>query len=225
MQPAPRISVVIPARNEAALIAGAVERLSALNPYEIIVVDGGSNDNTAGAAERAGARVLRCEPGRALQQNAGAAAAAGELLLFLHVDTVLPLAAHAELQRFAATDKHWGRFDVRLSGAGGAFRVIEWFMNKRSRLTGVATGDQAIFVRRAGFDLMGGFSAIALMEDIDLSSRLLRLSPPFCSAKKVMTSSRRWETRGIARTVLLMWRLRLLYFLGVSPDRLAALYR
>lgn len=225
MDTAPRVSVVIPVRNEAHLIAGAIERLGALGPFEVIVVDGGSTDATVAEAETAGASVLSAEAGRAVQQNAGGAAATGEILLFLHVDTVLPLAAGAELQRFAAGERQWGRFDVRLSGAGRALRVIEWFMNKRSRLTGIATGDQAIFVRRAAFNLMGGFSPIELMEDVDFSTRLLRLSAPLCSAHRVLTSSRRWERGGIARTVLLMWRLRLMFFLGASPARLAALYR
>ena len=220
-----RVSVIMPVLNEAEIIPGAIRRLVSLNPREVILVDGGSTDGTPAAAAEAGARVVSSPPGRALQQSIGADLAEGDILLFLHADTVLPLAAENQLARFADGRQLWGRFDVRLSGSARGLRIIEWFMNYRSRLTGIATGDQALFVRREAFDLAGGFSRIPLMEDVELSARLLRLSRPFCSRARVLTSSRRWEIQGVLRTVLLMWRLRLLYFLGVPAEKLVTQYR
>ncbi len=222
--PGARVSVVMPVLNESQRVRGALARLAGVTT-ECIVVDGGSTDNTSSEAEAAGAQVIRSERGRALQQNAGAEAASGDVLLFLHVDTVLPCCARERLESFADSSDEWGRFDVSLSGSARWFRMIEWFMNRRSRLTGIATGDQAIFVRRSVFEEIGGFAAIELMEDIELSARLRERSKPVCLGDRVITSSRRWEACGVPRTVLLMWRLRLQFFLGVSPARLAELYR
>ena len=157
--------------------------------------------------------------------NAGADVATGELLFFLHVDSVLPDDWLNILMQFWHSDRKWGRFNVRLSGDHYWFRVIEFMMNHRSRLTGIATGDQGIFVRTATFHQSGGFMPIPLMEDIEFSKRLKRKSLPFCVMQVLTTSSRRWERNGIISTILLMWRLRLSYFLGVSPEKLARMYR
>jgi rSAM/selenodomain-associated transferase 2 len=229
--PAPgngRISIVVPALDEA---AGIADTLGALQPlrargHEVIVVDGGSADGTARIAAPLADRVLTAPRGRARQQNAGASAAAGEVLLFLHADTRLPPGAdRAVLEGLARSGRGWGRFDLRLSGARPVFRFLEWTINLRSRLGGIATGDQAIFVRRSLFLRAGGFPDLPLMEDVALSAALRRAGPPLCLRQRVVTSSRRWEERGVLRTVLLMWRLRLEFALGADPSRLARLYR
>jgi rSAM/selenodomain-associated transferase 2 len=221
------LSIIVPVWQEA---AGIVASLSALQPlreagHEVIVVDAGSPDGTAGLARPLCDRVVTSGRGRAVQMNAGAGVARGDVLLFLHADTRLPASAPAWLARFVASPRAWGRFDVRLSGRRPLFRVIAWFMNRRSRLTGICTGDQALFVRREVFQAQGGFQPIPLMEDIELSRRLKRVSPPFCIADPVVTDSRRWETLGPWRTIVLMWRLRWRYWRGESPESLAQIYR
>ena len=224
----PAISVVIPVLDEAGTLP---QTLLPLQPVrgrdaEVIVVDGGSRDETRRVALPLGDRVLDAPRGRARQMNAGAAAASGRVLLFLHADTRLP-PGWAPMVR-EALDNHgreWGRFDVRLDGAHPMLRVIERAMNLRSRLSGIATGDQAIFVSRAAFREAGGFPDIALMEDIALSRVLRARSRPACLRAPVVTSSRRWERDGIARTIVLMWRLRLRYALGADPNDLARQYR
>ncbi|ROR34900.1 TIGR04283 family arsenosugar biosynthesis glycosyltransferase [Inmirania thermothiophila] len=222
-----RLSVVVPALGEAAVIGAALRALAPLRAAgeEVIVVDGGSADGTAEAARGLADRVLVCRPpGRARQMNAGAAVARGTILWFLHADT-LPAPGAAEAIRAAvAAGAGWGRFDVRLSGAHPLLRVVERAMNLRSRLTGIATGDQGIFVRRDWFEAAGGFPDIPLMEDIALSRALRRRGRPACLAGPLVTSSRRWEAHGVVRTILLMWRLRLAYFLGADPARLARRY-
>lgn len=229
MQPDPRrLSIIIPALNEAAGIRGVLLALQGLRArgHEVIVVDGGSADGTAELARPLADGVLVSPAGRAGQQNAGAAAAAGDVLLFLHADTRLPEgAAEWVLDGLRATGRGWGRFDVRLSGAHPMLRVVERMMNLRSRATGIATGDQAIFVRRAWFGRAGGFPGIPLMEDVALSAALRRMGRPLCLRQRVVTSSRRWEQRGIWRTIALMWRLRLEFALGADPARLARRYR
>lgn len=221
----PRLSVIVPVLNEAPAIAGALAALQPLRAqgHEVIVVDGGSDDGTVALAQAGADRVIAAARGRARQMNAGAATARGDVLLFLHADTRLPPRADRLIVE-ALAHRGWGRFDVRLSGRQPMLRVIERAMNWRSRLTGIATGDQAIFVRRDRFEAVGGFPGIPLMEDIALSRRLKAFGPPRCLAARVVTSSRRWEAGGIARTVLLMWRLRLAYFLGADPARLAQRY-
>ncbi len=226
--PPRRLSVVIPTLEEAAGITGCIESVAPLRDAgaEIIVCDGGSADGTAAMAAAAGARVLCAPAGRASQMNAGARAAAGTLLAFLHADTRPSPRACARLLALAGEDVPlWGRFDARLSGPGLAFRIIETFMNVRSRLTGIATGDQLLFVSAALFHRAGGFPEIPLMEDVALSARLKRLARPRCCRERVVTSSRRWRRDGVLRTVLLMWRLRLAYALGTDPQRLARRYR
>lgn len=221
------LSVIMPVWREAVTVESTLSRLQSLRSqgHEIIVVDGGSDDGTISLAQPLCDRVMVSDPGRAVQMNAGAAAASGDILLFLHADTLLPSTALQRLAEFAESASVWGRFDVRLSGQRRLFRVIGWFMNRRSRLSGIATGDQAMFVRRSVFEELGGFASIPLMEDVELSSRLKKLSRPFCITDPVTTDSRRWQNNGPWRTVFLMWRIRWRYWRGESPEALAKLYR
>ena len=216
---AERLSVIVPALNEASGIRAALEALAPLRArgHEVIVVDGGSSDRTPELAAGLCDRVLSAPRGRAPQMNAGARAASGDVLLFLHADTRLPPRAEALIPNSSV----WGRFDVQIEGRHPLLKVVAWGMNLRSRLTGIATGDQAMFVRRDAFP---GFPEIPLMEDIELSKRLKRFGPPLCLRHRIVTSGRRWEKRGVVRTVLLMWRLRLAYWLGADPRRLATRY-
>jgi len=222
----PALSIIMPVLNEAAGIEAA---LTALSPFrargaELIIVDGGSNDKTMALARPLADQVLSASRGRAAQMNSGAAPAGGEVLLFLHADTQLPDNADVLISdSLARSGRVWGRFDVRFD-AGGLLSLVAALMNLRSRLTGVATGDQAIFVTRAAFESVGGFPSVALMEDIALSARLKRISRPLCLHARVTTSARRWRAHGVLKTVLLMWRLRLAYFLGADPARLAQRY-
>jgi rSAM/selenodomain-associated transferase 2 len=223
-----KISIIIPVLNEAHIIA---QMLSTLQPFrlkghEVVVVDGGSDD-VSRRVSRSLADQWICSPqGRSRQMNAGARIARGEILLFLHADTFLPEGADDFIiSGMKEKGKVWGRFDVRLSGRHPMLRLIEYLMNRRSRLSGIATGDQGIFVKRETFKSISGFPEIALMEDIALSRILKRVGSPLCLRQKVVTSSRRWEKNGILRTVLLMWYLRLGYFFGADPNRLARLYR
>lgn len=223
-----QVSIIVPALDEA---AGIERHLAALAPlraegHEVIVVDGGSRDATAALSRPLADLVVLAAPGRALQMNVGAARARGDVLLFLHADTFLPERA-IELITKSLSKGHriWGRFDVTIGGRHPLIAVVAWMMNLRSRLTGIATGDQALFVRRDAFAGIGGFPQIALMEDIALSAALKRWSRPVCLHARVVTSGRRWEKHGVLFTILHMWRLRLAYFLGVHPDRLARRYR
>jgi rSAM/selenodomain-associated transferase 2 len=220
---AQRLSVVVPALNEAPGIRAALEALAPLRArgHEVIVVDGGSSDDTAQLGLGLCDQLLNVSRGRALQMNAGARAATGDALLFLHADTRLPALAD-EVVLCSLKNHIWGRFDVKIEGRHPLLKVVACAMNLRSRLTGIATGDQAIFVRRAAF---AGFPEIALMEDIAFCKSMKRLGPPACRRETVLTSARRWESRGVLRTILLMWRLRLMYFLGARPDDLARLYK
>jgi len=222
----------MPVLNEAAGIAAAVQALVPLlsRGAELVIVDGGSTDATLAYAQVL-ARAPRCKVitsprGRALQMNAGAEQCNGDVLLFLHADTTLPLTADAMVVQ-ALGDGHraWGRFDVQIAGKSPLLRLVACTMNLRSRWSGIATGDQALFVRRSVFESMGGFAEQPLMEDIDLSRRLLAISRPASLRAQVQTSGRRWESRGILRTIVLMWRLRFAYWRGVSASTLAELYR
>jgi rSAM/selenodomain-associated transferase 2 len=193
--------------------------------HEIILVDGGSIDRTAELSRPLVDRAVVESRGRARQMNVGAGRARGDVLLFVHADTTLPPGAdRLVLDGLAANERGWGRFDVRLSGGYRIFRMVEYMMNWRSSVTSIATGDQGIFVCRKWFEAVGGYPDIPLMEDIALSEALKRLGPPLCISRPVETSSRRWERHGPLRTILLMWGLRLAYFLGVSPARLHRLY-
>lgn len=222
------LSIVVPVLNEAAGIAATLDALAPLRErgVEVIVVDGGSRDDTMAIAAPRADLLIDGPCGRARQMNAGAARASASWLLFLHADTRLPERADALIAAaLAAHPLAWGRFDVVIEGRSWMFPVIAALMNRRSRWTGIATGDQAMFMTRAAFDAAGGFPDQPLMEDIELSSRLKRRRAPACLRDRVTTSGRRWEQRGVWRTIVLMWRLRLLYALGVSADRLAAWYR
>jgi len=221
------LSIVVPTLNEA---EGIVSFLAGLAPLrargaEIVVADGGSADGTASLAQAFADLVLTARRGRAAQMNAGAAAARGHTLLFLHADTRLPEAADELVTRALSDPAHaWGRFDVAITGRDPALAVVAWSINTRSRLTGIATGDQAMFTRRAAFEGVCGFPDIPLMEDIALSRALGRISRPACLRARVTTSGRRWEQHGLVRTILLMWRLRLAYALGANPHDLARRY-
>jgi len=222
----PTLSIIMPVLDE---VAGIEAALTALSPYrarsvELIVVDGASSDNTVTLARPLADRVLAAPRGRAAQMNSGAAVARGEILLFLHVDTRLPDDADTLIRDgLARSGRVWGRFDVRFD-TRGLFSVIAFLMNLRSRLAGIATGDQAIFVTRTAFESVGGFPPIALMEDVALSARLKRIDRPLCLRARVTTSARRWRAHGVFNTMFLMWRLRLAYFLGADPARLARRY-
>lgn len=227
MTQSPGLSIIVPALNEAAEIVSFLEPLQPLRRegVELILADGGSRDDTVALAAPLVDRSLTAPRGRASQMNAGASAAQGEVLLFLHADCRLPdRAKDLILDGLRETGRSWGRFDVRLSGAQPLLRAIELLMNLRSRLTGIATGDQAMFMTRRAYRAAGEFPAIALMEDVAMSARLKRAGKPLCLKARVTSSSRRWERSGILRTVLLMWRLRLGYFLGADPKRLARIY-
>ncbi|MBA2410604.1 MAG: TIGR04283 family arsenosugar biosynthesis glycosyltransferase [Gammaproteobacteria bacterium] len=221
-----RLSVIIPALNEADGINQTLQTLQALRTWghEVIVVDGGSQDDTLKVCGPFVDRLLRSPRGRACQMNAGAAVASGDVFVFLHADTLLPRSADRAIRSALHKGRRWGRFDVKLSGRRWLLRVVERGMNLRSRVTGICTGDQAIFVRRQAFEKIGGFQNIELMEDIALSRALLRLSRPARIKWKVKTSSRRWESEGITRTIGIMWLLRLSYFFGADPARLARRY-
>ncbi len=221
-----RISIIIPVLNEAQAIAGCLDRLQPYRAqgHEVVVVDGGSRDGTMALAQPLADRVLASPVGRARQMNQGAHVAQGEVLLFLHADTQLPDAACDVIISALQTAARWGRFDVRLSGSAPGFRLIESMMNLRSRMTRIATGDQAMFVTKDLFHAVDGFDDIPLMEDIALSRRLKKRAPAACLRQCVVTSSRRWEENGILKTVLLMWRLRLSYWLGADPAHLVRQY-
>ena len=217
-----KLSIIIPVFNEAENIAATLERLQNYRQqgHELIVVDGGSRDNTIEHTQGLVDQLLISKPGRALQMNIGAELAKGDVLVFLHADTQLPDAADTLIIDAINQGQQWGRFNVRLSGQHILFRVIEIMMNWRSCLTGIATGDQVIFVQRAVFEQVGAYPEIKLMEDVELSKRLKSFGKPACIKQRVITSSRKWEKNGIIKTVMLMWRLRLLYFFGTSPDKL-----
>jgi rSAM/selenodomain-associated transferase 2 len=228
--PALPLSIVMPVLDEAAGIVAVLQALAPLRErgVELIVVDGGSRDTTPALAAPLCDRLLQpgaAARGRARQMNAGAAVAQGAVLLFLHADTLLPPQADRLVQQAVAGGAGWGRFDVRITGRARMLAVVAALMNLRSRLSGIATGDQALFVARALFERVGGFPDQPLMEDVELSRRLRARSRPACLRARVATSGRRWEQRGVWRTIWLMWTLRWRYWRGTPADVLAQAYR
>lgn len=222
-----KLSIVMPCLNEADTIVAVLEALEPLRQRgaEVIVVDGGSADGTLSLAEPLADMALSAARGRAVQMNTGAAHATGDILLFLHADTTLPENADLLItEGLARSGASWGRFDVTIRGRYRLLRIVSRAMNLRSRVTGIATGDQAMFVTRRLFERVGRYPEIALMEDVALSKKLRRCSAPLCLRARVTTSGRRWEKHGVLKTVLLMWRLRLAYSLGADPDALALRY-
>lgn len=224
------IAVIIPTLNEEKALTQTLTEVAALNLEEIIVVDGGSTDRTLRIAEAFSAasphvHLITGSMGRARQMNAGAKGSRSEILLFLHADTLLPPNV-VGIIRTAMADFNiaGGWFEVRFDSPSIWGAVISRFMNWRSRLSGIATGDQAIFVRRPIFEQLGGFSDIPLMEDIEFSARLKRVGSTLALEETVTTSFRRWEQQGPLRTILLMWTLRFLYWIGMSPHRLKDFY-
>jgi rSAM/selenodomain-associated transferase 2 len=222
-----RLSIVIPVLNEAGGVEGCLAALRPLRDRgaEVVVVDGGSADGTPERVRAGADAVLTAPRGRASQMNRGAEAVQGNVLLFLHADTRLPDRADDLIRAALETPGPvWGRFDVAIEGRHPLLPVVAALMNLRSRLTGIATGDQAIFVTRQAFANVGGYADLPLMEDITLSARLKKLSRPACIAARVTTSGRRWEKHGVLRTILTMWRLRLAFFAGADPRALAVAY-
>ncbi len=221
------LSVVIPTVNEAAALGRLLPDLARTCPgAEVIVVDGCSTDGTADVVRQfPGVRFIEASRGRARQMNAGARIAGGSTLLFLHADTTLPSdAPQAIADALRAPGVVGGRFDVRFDNPRAIFALIAAMMNRRSRLTGICTGDQALFVRRQTFDELRGYADIPLMEDVELSRRLKGRGRVACLGQRVTTSARKWEQEGVLRTITLMWTLRFLYWIGVEPARLHRLY-
>jgi rSAM/selenodomain-associated transferase 2 len=221
-----KLSIIIPTLNEEKTIEDCLSALQPLrNDCEIIIVDGDSSDYTRIVAAPLADKVIISALGRAKQMNSGARKATGDVLIFLHADTCLPENALPLIQQEISSARLWGRFDIQLSGNHVMLKVIARMMNWRSRLTGIATGDQVIFVTRLAFEKAGQYPEINLMEDIALCKALKKISPPICLKAKVISSGRRWERNGIYKTILLMWSLRLHYFFGADPQKLAFLYK
>ena len=224
----PTLSVVIPTLNEAAAIVATLSSFQALRhtgTVEVILVDGGSKDETTSVGGPLVDQLLTAQRGRAAQMNKGVAHAEGDYVLFLHADTNMSeRQLRALITRLAPGCIVWGRFDVRIDAPHVLLRVVEWLVNWRSRLTGIATGDQAIFIRRSTLVDLGGFADLPIMEDIELTSRLRRIARPTCLHERVQTSARRWLQHGIVRTIVLMWLMRAAYACGVSPQRLKRWY-
>jgi len=221
------LSIIIPCLNEAAGITATLERLQALRArgHEVVVVDGGSDDSTLTLAQPGADQVIVAQRGRAAQMNAGAQIARGDVVLFLHADCGLPLGADQTIiETLRTSGKRWGCFNVRLDTGNILLRLVARMMNLRSRWTGVATGDQGIFVERELFQSLGGFPEIALMEDIALSKKLRSVCRPLCIHERIVVSARRWQRNGVVRTIALMWRLRVAYFFGGDPRKLGAAY-
>lgn len=225
------LSVVVPIFNEIAVLPALLAQLAELRADQLILVDGGSNDGSYQWLEQHKDKaftLLQTASGRALQMNAGAAQCTSDMIVFLHADTMLPKDAKKEILAARNNLRLWGRFDIAFSDVGSnriAMPVVAWFMNVRSRLSSIATGDQAIFVDRQLYNIVGGFPNLPVMEDVALCKQLKRHCVPACSRLKAITSARRWQQNGVIKTVLLMWALRLAFAFGVSPQRLAQIYQ
>lgn len=221
------LSIIVPTLNESAHIKQTLLQLAPLRARgaEVIVVDGGSADDTIAQARAHADFVVSTAPGRSLQQNRGATLAKGSVLLFLHADSILPSDADLRInEALQKTGRLWGRFDIAIDSDQPALRVVAWFMNNRARITGVATGDQGIFVQHSAWKKVGGFFDLPIMEDVALSKCLKVLSKPVAIDALIFTSARRWKKNGLWRTITLMWALRLAYFLGVPPRKIAEHY-
>ncbi|MDQ7005593.1 MAG: TIGR04283 family arsenosugar biosynthesis glycosyltransferase [Ghiorsea sp.] len=222
----PSLAIVIPVFNEGSILSCALTSLQMLAGVDdIIFVDGGSTDNTVSLIQDAGFVCLQTEAGRAKQMNAGTQYTTSDIILYLHVDTSIYSSHILNIKKSCHQGFLSGRFDVSLSGCGAIYQIISFFINLRSCLTKVSTGDQGIFVTRKAFDDVGGYPNIPLMEDVALSKALRKLGKAACLRDKLVTSSRRWEQHGVLKTVLLMWKLRFLFWLGVSPKSLAQMYK
>ena len=221
------ISFIVPTLNEENNIQQTLGFLQGARQrgHTIVVADGGSQDQTLSLARDLADTVDSCSPGSARQMNLGATLSRSDIVCFVHADTIVPQDIDELIIAAVNKDRCWGRFSIRLSGSHWFFRIIEKMMNLRSCLTGIATGDQTIFIKKDIFDRLGGYADIPIMEDIQISKRLKNISRPVCLSNTVTTSSRRWEQKGIYRTMFLMWRLRLAYALGVKPQKLANLYQ
>jgi rSAM/selenodomain-associated transferase 2 len=221
-----KLSIIVPTFNESENIVSCLDKLQTIRKSgsEVIVVDGGSTDDTIVLAEPLCDQIIQSRKSRSIQMNAGAKVSSGQCTLFLHADTTLPSNTLDLFSRIDSIESKWGRFDIKLSGEAGIFRVIEKCINLRSRLSGIATGDQAIFIGKTLYSRINGFPEIALMEDIAVSKILKTYSSPVCIRDKVITSSRRWEKHGIIKTILKMWFIRLLYFFRFNTNSLARLY-
>ena len=220
------VAVIVPVYNEEQTLRDSLQHFIDLDADELIFVDGGSSDQTSSLLKQSGVHCLASKPGRATQMNTGANISTSDILVFIHIDTMVSKSdVEVVREAFTQTDVVGGRFDVRLSGQHKAFRIIEFMINMRSRLSKISTGDQVQFVARSVFETMGGFSDMPLLEDVEFSTRLKKIGPVACLSEQVVTSSRRWEQHGMIKTVWLMWKIRLLYWLGVSPEKLARLYR
>lgn len=220
------LSIIIPAQNEAEQIAQSLAPLQSFRARgaEVIVVDGGSTDQTVSQSEPLSDRVVISPKGRATQMNAGATVARGGVLLFVHADSILPKNADLLIASAIESGQTWGRFDVSIRGTHFMLPIVAWFMNRRSRLSGISTGDQGLFVTRHAFDRVGGFPPQPLMEDVEICKRLRKLTPPACLSARMSTSGRRWEKNGVWRTIFLMWKLRFQYWRGANPDELYGIY-
>lgn len=222
------LAIIIPALNEADNICRTLVSLQAMRAHgvRVIVVDGGSTDTTAALAATMADLVIIGAKGRSPQMNAGAAATAEDVLLFLHADSILPSDADQQIAAAIVEGHCWGRFDIRISGRRMMFPVISWFMNRRSRLTGISTGDQGLFMTRQAYETVGGFPTQLLMEDIEMCKRLKRagVAGPASLASRITTSGRRWQQHGLWRTIFQMWRLRFQYWRGTPAAELHAAY-
>lgn len=222
------VSIIIPTLNEEASISHLLQQLQTYRQqgHEVIIVDGGSTDKTVSISQPFADKVIQSEPGRAVQMNNGASQASFDVLWFVHADTLIPDNAVERIQYYLSNDKNkWGCFNIKLSGSHVLFRIIERMINIRSCISGIATGDQGIFINKNLFEVVKGFSNLPLMEDVELCKRLKPISSPVCAKEVLTTSSRRWEQNGILSTVVLMWRLRFLYWMGIGADKLADQYR
>ncbi|WP_269764225.1 TIGR04283 family arsenosugar biosynthesis glycosyltransferase [Ghiorsea bivora] len=219
---------MIPVYNEEETLPHALREIQKLNleaTDQLIFIDGGSNDHTKQLIQDAGFHCLVSQAGRAKQMNMGAQNTKSDIILFLHIDTSISSSNISNIKKTYNQGYLSGRFNIRLSSSGLSYQIISFFMNARSCLSKISTGDQAMFVRRDVFETVGGFPDLPLMEDIALSKKLRPLGHIACLKDTLVTSSRRWEKYGVINTVLLMWKLRFLYWIGISPEKLAKMYR